>query len=136
MTSTIRADHYGGLLSKYQPRVIKTEVENEAFLKAVEELMARSHLTLEEELLLELLVKLIEDFEAQHYRLNLSTPQTRLLHLMEQRSLKTDDLKDLLGERAASIAAGQDKIGLEDAIALGQFFQVKPELFLVTPSPN
>jgi len=131
MTPTISAERYGGLLSKYQPRVIKTEVESEAFLKAVEELMARSHLTSEEELLLELLVKLIEDFEAQHYRLNLSTPQTRLLHLMEQRALKTDDLNELLGERAAAIVSGQEKIESEDAIALGQFFQVKPELFLV-----
>lgn len=130
MTPTISTERYGDLLLQYQPRIIKTEVENETFLLAVEELIARSHLTSEEELLLELLVRLIEDFEAQHYRLNLSTPQTRLLHLMEQRMLKTDDLRELLGERAAAIASGQEKVELMDAMALGQFFQVKPELFL------
>ena len=103
---------------------------------AVEELMARSYLTSEEELLLELLVKLIEDFEAQHYRLNLSTPQTWLLPLMQQRAFKVDDLNELLGKQAVAIVSGQEEIELENAIALGQFFQVKPELFLVKSFPN
>ena len=131
MTSTISAECYGNLLLKYQPRVIKTEAENEAFLAAVEELMARSQLMPEEEVLLELLVKLVEDFEAQHYALNLSTPRSRLLHLMEQRGLEVGDLDEVLGNRGMAIAAGKDEIGLEQAISLGQFFQVKPELFLV-----
>lgn len=130
MTSTISAECYGNLLLKYQPRVIKTEAENEAFLAVVEELMARS-LMPEEEVLLELLVKLVEDFEAQHYALNLSTPRSRLLHLMEQRGLEVGDLDEVLGNRGMAIVAGKDEIGLEQAISLGQFFQVKPELFLV-----
>ncbi len=130
MTSTISAECYGNLLLKYQPRVIKTEAENEAFLAVVEELMARS-LMPEEEVLLELLVKLVEDFEAQHYALNLSTPRSRLLHLLEHRGLEVGDLDEVLGNRGIAIAAGKEEIGLEQAIALGQFFQVKPELFLV-----
>lgn len=132
MTSTISAECYGNLLLKYQPRVIKTEAENEAFLAVVEELMARSQLMPEEEVLLELLVKLVEDFEAQHYAPNLSTPRsTRLLHLLEHRGLEVGDLDEILGNQGTAIAAGKEEIGLEQAIALGQFFQVKPELFLV-----
>lgn len=131
MTSTISAECYGNLLLKYQPRVIKTEAENEAFLAVVEELMARSQLTPEEEVLLELLVKLVEDFEAQHYALNLSTPRSRLLHLVEHRGLEVGDLDEILGNQGTAIAAGKEEIGLEQAISLGQFFQVKPELFLV-----
>ena len=131
MTSTINAECYGNLLLKYQPRVIKTEAENEAFLAVVEELMARSQLMPEEEVLLELLVKLVEDFEAQHYALNLSTLRSRLLHLLEHRGLEVGDLDEILGNQGTAIAAGKEEIGLEQAIALGQFFQVKPELFLV-----
>ena len=116
---------------KYQPRVIKTEAENEAFLAVVEELMARSQLMPEEEVLLELLVKLVEDFEAQHYALNLSTLRSRLLHLLEHRGLEVGDLDEILGNQGTAIAAGKEEIGLEQAISLGQFFQVKPELFLV-----
>lgn len=93
--------------------------------------MARSQLTQEKEVLLELLVKLVEDFEAQHYALNLSTPRSRLLHLIEHRGLEVSDLDETLDNRGMAIAAGKEEIGLEQAISLGQFFQVKPELFLV-----
>lgn len=51
--------------------------------RTVEELLYRSYLTPEEDALLELLVKLIEDFEDKRYQLKVSTPSSRLLHLME-----------------------------------------------------
>jgi HTH-type transcriptional regulator/antitoxin HigA len=75
-TSTeIRNDRYGNLLTEYQPRIIKTEEENDRFLAIVEDLMHRwsttdrrsSLLSPEEDALLDLLVKLIEDFETEHY---------------------------------------------------------------------
>ncbi|MTJ54615.1 transcriptional regulator [Anabaena sp. UHCC 0253] len=64
------SEAYSELLSQYQPRVIKTEEENEKFLAVVEDLLSRSHLTPEENMLLELLVRLIENFEDKHYQLN------------------------------------------------------------------
>jgi HTH-type transcriptional regulator / antitoxin HigA len=80
MTITFDLNIYSSLLSKYQPRIIKNEEENEIFLEIVEELLSRPNLTPEEDALLELLVKLIEDFEDKHYQLNISTPKSRLLH--------------------------------------------------------
>jgi HTH-type transcriptional regulator/antitoxin HigA len=72
MTLTINREIYSQLLSTYQPRIIKTEEENEQFLEIVEELLARKNLTPEEDTLLELLVKLVEDFEDKHYQINSS----------------------------------------------------------------
>ncbi|WP_236556954.1 type II toxin-antitoxin system HigA family antitoxin [Calothrix sp. PCC 7507] len=77
--------------------MIKTEEENDNFLEVVEELLSRSYLTAEEDALLELLVKLIEDFEDKHYKINVSTPLSRLLHLMEAQSLGQNDLVETLG---------------------------------------
>lgn len=57
------SNKYSSLLSQYQPRIIKNEDENEIFLEIVESLLSRNNLTPEEDTLLELLVKLIEDFE-------------------------------------------------------------------------
>ena len=37
MTLTINSEIYSQLLSKYQPRIIQTEAENEEFFKVVEE---------------------------------------------------------------------------------------------------
>jgi HTH-type transcriptional regulator/antitoxin HigA len=44
MTVTFDTDTYSNLLSKYQPRIIKTEEENEIFLDIVEELISRGNL--------------------------------------------------------------------------------------------
>ena len=74
MILTFDSDRYSSLLSQYQPRIIKNEDENEIFLEIVESLLSRNNLTPEEDTLLELLVKLIEDFEEKSYQINASTP--------------------------------------------------------------
>jgi HTH-type transcriptional regulator / antitoxin HigA len=77
-TLTFNSEFYSKLLVKYQPRIIKTEAENEQFLAIVEALLACPSLTPEQEILLELLVKLIEDFEEKNYALNASTPHSKV----------------------------------------------------------
>ena len=132
-TLTFDQRTYSNLLSLYQPKIIKTEEENEIFLKVVEELISRKELTPEENALLELLVKLIEDFEDKHYQINTSTPQSRFLHLMEARGLKQADLSAILGssEVTDGILNKQLEISQEKAEALGEFFHVDPSLFLL-----
>ena len=130
MTLTINPERYAEALSLYQPQVIKTEEENEKFLAIVEELMSRTRLTVEEDTILELLVRLIEEFEAQHYTIDASTPYSRLLHLMESRDLLPIDLVDVLGSSAAVKAIIEDHTAIDDAqaIVLGRFFHVNPSL--------
>jgi HTH-type transcriptional regulator / antitoxin HigA len=132
MTLTFNPEIYSELLSKYQPRIIKSEEENDKLLAVIEELLSRPNLTPEEDAMLELLVRLIEDFEAKHYQLNASTPHSRLLHLMEARSLETADLVEILGARevAAEIVNGEVEISKKQAEVLGKFFQVDASLFL------
>ena len=132
MTLTFDSDKYSSLLSQYQPRIIKNEDENEIFLELVESLLSRENLTPEEDTLLELLVKLIEDFEEKHYQLNASTPQSRLIHLMEARSLEPADLIEIIGsiEMVNELINGQLDITKKQAEALGIFFHVNPGLFL------
>ncbi len=132
MTLTFDSDRYSSLLSQYQPRIIKNEDENEIFLEIVESLLSRNNLTPEEDTLLELLVKLIEDFEETHYQLNASTPHSRLLHLIDARSLEPTDLVDIIGtiEMVTELINGQLEITKKQAEALGKFFHVNPGLFL------
>ena len=133
MTLVFNQKTYRNLLSLYQPKIIRNEEENESFLAIVEELMSRQELTPEENALLELLVKLIEDFEDKHYQINTSTPQSRLLHLMEARGLKKADLSAILGSSKVTdeILNKQLEISKEKAKALGEFFYVDPSLFLL-----
>ncbi|MDJ0733276.1 MAG: transcriptional regulator [Nostocaceae cyanobacterium] len=131
ITLTFNPQIYSQLLSQHQPWVIKTEEDNEKFLEVVEELLSHPHLTLEEDALLELLVKLIEDFEDKYYQLNASTPQSRLLHLMEAQNLSADDLVSVLGssEIVDGVINGKLEITQEQAEALGRFFHVDSSLF-------
>jgi hypothetical protein len=65
----INPTRYRRLLSRTMPVVIETEVENERMLATVEKLMVKGeNLSPEEEKLLKLCAKLIEDFEERYYR--------------------------------------------------------------------
>ncbi|MBW4426998.1 MAG: transcriptional regulator [Nostoc desertorum CM1-VF14] len=132
MILTFKLDIYRQLVSQHQPQIIMTEEENEKFLDTVEKLLSRSHLTPEEDALLELLVKLIEDFEDKHYQLDSSTPYSRLLHLMEARGLEQADLVEILGssEIVTKIMNSELEITKKQAEALGKFFHVEPSLFI------
>lgn len=131
MILSFNSQVYSQLLSQYQPRIIKTEDENEQFLEVVEELLSRSSLTSEEDALLELLVRLIEDFENKHYQLNVSTPHSRILHLLEARGLEIGDLVAVLGssELVAQVVNGEVDVTQAQAEALGKFFHVDVSLF-------
>ena len=126
------SNKYSSLLSQYQPRIIKNEDENEIFLEIVESLLSRNNLTPEEDTLLELLVKLIEDFEEKSYQINASTPHSRLLHLMDARNLEAADLVGIMDtiEIVNQIINNQLEITKKQAEALGKFFHVNPSLFL------
>ncbi|WP_199313911.1 transcriptional regulator [Planktothrix sp. FACHB-1365] len=78
MTLTFNPDKYKELLSQYQPKIIRTEAENEKALAIVEELMHRPDRTPEEDELYELLIVLIERFEQEYYALWLIYHQEQL----------------------------------------------------------
>lgn len=133
MTVTFNPEKYSELLVKYQPKLIRTEEENEKALAIVEELMHRSNRTAEENELYELLVTLIEKFEQEFYHPgNASNPHSMLLFLMEQQGVKLHDLVRILGEGevVAEVVEGRRKISDEEAIALGDFFGVDGSLFI------
>lgn len=131
-TPTINSEIYSQLLVKYQPRIIKTEEENESFLAVVDELMSRRSLTIEEDAILDLLVKLIEDFEEKHYPLNGSTPRSVMLHLMEAQNITASSLVEVFGssETVNKIMSGESEISMEQAVALGKMLHVNYNLFL------
>lgn len=132
MTLTINSEIYNQLLSKYQPRIIQTEAENDYFLEVVEQLLACKNLTPEENTILDLLVKLIEDFEDKHYQLNKSTPCSRMLHLMEAQDKNKQSLISIFGaiENVDKVINGDLEITSRQAQELGNLFHVDASLFL------
>lgn len=124
---------YAKLLTKTLPKVIETEEENERMLSQVEPLFDKGDdLTPEEQVLLELMVKLIQDFEDGRYQLNASTPRGILLELMGARNVKPRDLWDVFGSKGTTseVLSGKRSISKTHAKKLAEFFRVTTELFI------
>ncbi len=132
MTLTFNPKSYAALLAKYQPKVITTEEENDRALANASELEHRPNRTPEEDALLELLVTLISLFEDEHYPIPEGTPQKMLLHLMEARNLKQEDLVGVIGSRGvvSEVVNGKRGISKAMALALAEFFSVDVGLFI------
>ncbi len=129
----VNPQKYGRLLSKTLPTIIKTEEENDRAILIVEKLLAKGDkLSSEENALLELLGKLIADFEAKFYQPRDASPQEVLIELMNARGLKQTDLAEVLGSksRVSEIISGKREITKTQAKAIANFFNVSAELFI------
>lgn len=131
MIHTINRNVYGDLLAQHQPKAIETEAENEAAILLAESLEHRQR-TPEENTLLELLIILIEKFEETSYPLPNLESERMLLHLMEARNMKQEELVGVIGSRGvvSEIVNGKRSISKAQAKTLGQLFHVSPSLFI------
>ena len=131
MIHTINRNVYGDLLAQHQPKAIETEAENEAAIILAESLEHRQR-TPEENALLELLIILIEKFEETSYPLPNLESERMLLHLMEARNMKQEELVGVIGSRGvvSEIVNGKRSISKAQAKTLGQLFHVSPSLFI------
>lgn len=124
---------YGRLLVRVLPTVVKTEEENERMLAEIERLMDKGEGASPEELaLLELMSRLVEDFEEEHYPIPEAEPHAVLKHLMGQRDMQPKDLLPVFSSRGyvSDVLSGKRGISKEKAKELAALFRVSPELFI------
>ena len=133
MPTKVNPQKYGKLLTETLPTVIKTEAENDRAILIVEKLLAKGDkLSFEENALLELLGKLIADFEEKFYQPRDASPQEVLIELMNARGLKQKDLVEVLGSksRVSEVLSGKREISKMQAKSLAEYFGVSAELFI------
>lgn len=131
--AAINETAYGKLLRKALPRPIRTEKDNERYLQVVEHLMdLGARMTPEQRELLDLLVVLIERFEAERYSLSAASPVEVLRELMEARAMKPAGLAALIGSKgvASEILSGKRGLSKTNIRRLAEYFRVSPEVFL------
>jgi len=115
------------------PVIIETEKENARMLAIVEKLMKKGEdLSAEEEKLLKLLARLIEDFEQRYYQPPEAEPLEVLHHLMEARGIKPSQLWEVFGSKgiASEVLNGKRGISKTHARALANFFHVPADVFV------
>src|ERR1700730_4077608 len=124
---------YGKLLRKALPRPVRTERDNERYLQVAGHLMnLGERMTPEQRELLDLLVVLIERFEAERYSLSAASPVEALRELMQARGMKLAGLSTLIGSKgvASEILSGKRGLSKTNIRRLAEYFRVSPELFL------
>jgi HTH-type transcriptional regulator / antitoxin HigA len=106
-------------------------IKTEAATMLAESLEHRQR-TPEEDALLELLIISIKKFEDASYPVPNVEPDRMLLHLMEARNMKQEELVGVIGSRGvvSEIVNGKRSISKAQAKALGQLFHVSPSLFI------
>jgi HTH-type transcriptional regulator/antitoxin HigA len=113
--------------------VIATAEEHERMLGEVEKLMDEGeHRTAEEDAALDLMVRLIKDYEEEHHPLGDPSPHEMLVYLMEQRSLKQADLLPIFKSRGyvSDVVNAKRAISKAHAKRLAEFFKVSADLFI------
>lgn len=132
MTALTISPEYAALLNRTPPKVIKSDEENEQYLRILEEMERRSdRLSNDESEFAELLTLLVEDFEERHYQLRPSTPVEVLAELVQANNLEQKDLVDVFGtENAVSeVMNGKRELNKDHIKKLSSRFNVSPELF-------
>jgi HTH-type transcriptional regulator/antitoxin HigA len=112
--------------------VIESEEENERMLSVVEKLMDKETLSPEEDRLLKLFARLIEDFEHRYYHPKEASPLEVLQHLMDARGVKQTHLWEVFGSKgiASEVLNGKRGISKTQARALAHYFHVPADLFI------
>ena len=101
MHSTHRIDAPRSHLIKREPlmeiKPIRTKRDYSAALKSIERLMTAKRNTLEGDRL-DVMVTLVEAYEAKHFPLDLPDPIEAIKYVMEQRNLTVKDLVPYIGQ--------------------------------------
>jgi HTH-type transcriptional regulator/antitoxin HigA len=135
MTTNYDPRAYADLLVEALPGVIRNETENDRALAFVGRLMKKSEdaLSPEEERLLDLLTKLIEDFEDKAYPMgDTSNPQVALRELMREHELKQTDMLDIFGSQGvvSQVLNGKREISKSQAKRLSVRFRLPVDIFI------
>src|SRR5687767_9692767 len=119
-----------------EPRIIKSDEQYKQFLLEVERLAARDpDPESKEGARLELLAKLVEDYEKQRFAFRQPDPIEAIIFRMEQQGLRQKDLADILGgkNRASEVLARKRPLSLQMIRALHAKLGIPPELLIRGP---
>jgi HTH-type transcriptional regulator/antitoxin HigA len=119
------------------PRIIKTEEQYRRYLSQVERLAARDPESGSADGgRLELLAKLVEDYEKARFKFRIPGPVEAILFRMEEQGLRQKDIAEILGgkNRASEILSGKRSLTLPMIRALYEKLAIPAELLIREPS--
>ena len=128
----IDLNKYARLLAKFVPKPIENDEELNRYAELSEKLSFQPDPNPEEELLSQLLVLMIEDYDRRVCPEWKTTPLAMMKFLMEQRELRQRDLIPVFGSSsvASAVFNGKRAISKAQVRKLAEFFHVSADLFI------
>lgn len=122
---------------KLEPKIIKTEEQYRAYRAEVERLAAGDPAlgTLDGDRL-ELLAKLVEDYEKERFRFDRPDPVEAIRFRMDEQGLRQKDLAPLLGgkNRASEVLARKRPLTVAMVRAISESLRIPAELLVREPA--
>ena len=125
---------YGQRLAKHLPGIVRSDEEHDRLAELLMKLSLKSERTAEENRLLELLERLLDDYDEHQIaeKLEALSPLDLVQHLKEEGGLKQVDLLDCFGSQSvvSAVMAGKRQINAEHARRLSRRFGLPLAMFL------
>jgi HTH-type transcriptional regulator/antitoxin HigA len=124
---------YPELLRQAQPEIINDDKTHRRALATVDALMKKARLSKAEEKLLDLLAKLVNDYEETIYPTPSVAPGVMLEHLLHAKETTQAELSRRTGVSRSTISEvlkGKRNLSVESAFRIAKHFHVDPALFL------
>ncbi|HTQ76301.1 MAG TPA: ImmA/IrrE family metallo-endopeptidase [Burkholderiales bacterium] len=122
-----------------EPKIIKSEEQHREYLAEVDRLAGNDPAPgTPEGDRLELLAKLVEDYEKERYAFDVPSPIDAVRFRMEEQGLRQKDLADILGgkNRASEVLAGKRALTLQMIRALSESLKIPAELLIREVEPS
>ena len=112
-------------------RPIHKKCDYQNALTVATELSLRDDLTSEQADYLEILTKIIADYEEEHFKMSKHDPQEILKFLVEENQMNGSDLGRILGNRTLgpALLRGERTLSKTHIKKLAEYFSVSPALF-------
>ena len=119
------------LVRQEAPKIIASPEQHQAYIGRLLELQRKAHRSAEETETAQLLVVLITDYEAKHFRMEKTSGIDVLRELMASHGLRQKDLADDLGGESIVSLILQEKrqLNRKQMETLGHRFRVSPAVF-------
>jgi len=128
---------YLGLIAAFPLKPIRNETELKRATKVAEKLMVRDEndLTADETGYLEVLARLIEEYEDVHYPMDEPTPAGMLEFMIEQRDVTQREVAEATGipiSTVSELISGKRGFTLNHVERLAAYFHCNPAVFIST----
>ena len=131
-TAHIPADSLDLQREYFELRPIHNKTDYQKALSVAEEISSLATLTSGQNDYLEILTKIIADYEEKHFEMSKHTPRELLKFLVEENQMSGSDLGRILGNRTLgpALLRGQRSLSKTNIKKLADYFSVNPALFL------